>query len=53
MTQPIPTDLDQAVITAGLALVDAERAEVRDEQAIAEARAAVEAAMSARWGSGA
>lgn len=49
MTEPIPTDLDQAVIDAGLALVDAELAEVRDDQVIADAQAAYEAAMSARW----
>jgi hypothetical protein len=50
VTQPIPTDLDQAVITAGLALVNAELAEERDAQVIAEAQAAYEAAMAARWG---
>lgn len=49
MTQPIPTDLDQAVITAGLALIRAELAPERDEQAIADAQAVYEAAMAERW----
>lgn len=49
MTAPIPTDLDQAVITAGLALIRAELAPVRDDQAIADAQAAYEQAMAARW----
>lgn len=49
MSDPIPFDLDQAVIDAGLALVNAELAEVRDEQVIADAQAAYEAAMAARW----
>lgn len=49
MTAPIPTDLDQAVIDAGLALVRAELDPERDEQAIAEAQAAYVAAMDARW----
>lgn len=49
MTQPIPTDLDQAVISAGLALVRAELASPRDAQVIADAQAAVEAALAARW----
>lgn len=49
MTAPIPVDLDQAVIDAGLTLVRAELAAQRDEQAIADARAAYEAAMAARW----
>lgn len=49
MTAPLPTVLDQAVIDAGLALVDAELAAVRDEQVIADAQAAYEAAMAARW----
>lgn len=46
---PIPADLDQAVITAGLELVRAELAPERDEPAIADAEAAYRASMQARW----
>lgn len=49
MTAPLPTRLDQAVIDAGLVLVRAELAPDRDEQHIADAQAAYEAAMAARW----
>lgn len=49
MTAPLPTDLDQAVITAGLLLVRAELAPERDDETIAAAQEAYEAAMAKRW----
>jgi hypothetical protein len=49
VSEPIPTDLDQAVIDAGLALIRLELARHRDEQAITDADAAYKAALAARW----
>lgn len=53
MTDPTPTpttqELDQDVIDAGEALIDAETAEVRDPDAIEAARVALRDAYAARW----
>lgn len=49
MTDAATVKMDLAVIAAGRALVLAEMATPRDPQAVADARAALEAARAARW----